>query len=1636
MMLVICAISRAQLVVNNTLSPTQLVQDILLGPGIDAYNVTATGCVTSSTSSGDCIGNFSNGNTTNLGLSAGVVMCAGSIFDIPNAASANASIDNGGGSDPQLASLVPGYTIYDATVLEFDFIPNSPQVTFRYVFGSEEYPEYVGSSYNDAFGFFLSGPNPGGGNYTNVNLAKIPGTTLPVTINNVNAGSYSQYYVSNSGVTIVYDGFTTVLTATAQVTPCMTYHIKIAIGDAGDHVLDSGIFLEAGSFSGGNSFSVSSASSNPTLSNNAIENCSDGIVTFNMDAPQSNPTTITFTIGGSATNGVDYTTIPTSVTIPAGATSTTLTIHPVQDALTEGDETVQLIVSTPPCGYDTVVVTIQDNPEMAVTVNPDMTICSGDQVNLNATVTGGLSPYSYLWSNGTATAANTVYPVGNDITVNYSVTATDACFTQVSDAVDIFVDDCTPCSANAGHDAKICGLTFDLQAITQPGDYNTYWTSVSPGATFSTSSSPTTSVTVPAFGTYSFVWNVTNVANISCSDTVNIIFAPVPTSTFTITPIMCFSDSTVVTYTGNAPASAIYTWNFGGGTAVTAPGQECYYVEYGNQGTFNVSLYVDDDGCISNTTTNNVTSPSLLQANVNVQSVQCASGNNGSVSIDVTGGTQNYNYLWSNGATPPTVAGSYTVTVTDAQGCTVIQPFEINEPTAIVTTETHTNLTCFNNASGIATVSVTGGQTPYIFDWPGLPNSTATQNNLQAGLFIVTITDGNGCVINQTLTIQQPAELLISIPALNNVSCNGGENGNITALGTGGTPPLNFTIGEPLQLSGTFSSLNAGNYNVTVVDANTCNTSTSFTIAEPSAVTILTETSGNIPCYGLHNGTISVTATGGTGALAYSIGGATQAIGDFNGLYPGSYTVTVMDANGCNDVGTTFTITQPSLMVIDSIRTTNLNCYLANNGTGAIYVSGGIPPYTFTSGGISQSTGVYSNLPAGTYNVAISDYNGCTIQSGPIFISQPPQLLITSQNATNISCFGYTASVAVVAAGGTSPLTYSIGGAPQANGYFIGLHGGTYTVTVTDGNGCSINSNTFNINEPTLMFILDSSYSDISCFNAQNGMLAVTPTGGTPPYQYNIIPAAYQTSNTFSNLAPGNYVVTVTDNNGCRDSAHFTLSQPTVLIIDATSTDVKCNGGNDGTLAVTVNGGVVPYNLFWSNGATSYTVSDVASGIYFVSVTDANNCSISDTVIISQPQPMYITTSSDTVICRNTQAVIHAQATGGTSPYIYMWNGTQGMSTITVNTADPVTYQVYAMDVNGCFSDTAATNIAIYPNVVFNAFAQQDSVCSGSSTLIYGDVSGGNGGPYVVYDESMEIINFPYSVIPITDHSYVFYAGDLMCGISARDTVLIRTIPIPSVLITADKYKGCQPFTVNFFATTDQVCETFLWNFGESSSLSYSQNPQHTYTSSGVYDVSVIATSEAGCSVYTMLSQFITVYPKPDARFNFDPSVASMLKPIIYFTNLSTPNTTNTWSFGDGDSSSAIDPIHTYHAPGIYNPLLIVSTIHNCKDTVSYQVVIKDEVTFYAPSAFSPDLDGINDIFKIVGHGIDEATFEMWIYDRWGETIYNTKDINKGWDGGVKGKEKGKVGSYVWMVSFNDFTGKKHVKSGYVTMIR
>ena len=384
---------QAQLIVQNTLSPEQLVQQVLVGGGVSVSNVTYQG-------NNFMRGSFSNGHATNLGLDEGVVLSSGNVFDIPNPASAFASTSYGLPGDPTLNTITTSAT-HDASVLEFDFVPTADTLRFRYVFGSEEYPEYVGSSYNDVFGFFVTGPKPNGlGTYVSYNVALIPGTSLPVTINNVNSGSFSQYYIDNQGLggtTIVYDGFTTVLTAEIVVVPCEQYHIKLAIADAGDWIYDSGVFLEANSFSSSGPSTHMSYSNSSVWFGAAVEGCNDAQITFMLDEPRNEDYFIVrLETMGTATLDVDYSLLPSDDTlwIPAGELEVTLNIFPFSDDLIEGTETAEFIFEfMEGCDptADTTVIQILDNTTAIPIFNLQSEFCvDSDPVELTGSPPGGV----------------------------------------------------------------------------------------------------------------------------------------------------------------------------------------------------------------------------------------------------------------------------------------------------------------------------------------------------------------------------------------------------------------------------------------------------------------------------------------------------------------------------------------------------------------------------------------------------------------------------------------------------------------------------------------------------------------------------------------------------------------------------------------------------------------------------------------------------------------------------------------------------------------------------------------------------------------------------------------------------------------------------------------------------------------------------------------------------------------------------------------------------------------------------------------------------------------------------------------------------------------------------------------------
>ncbi len=434
-----------QILLDNTLTPERVVQNVLLGGGVTASNVTFNGVLNAPIDVQ--VGSF-NGTNCNVGIASGVILATGDI-DValgPNNAAGATLGDGDGQGDPDLDEA-SNSTTYDRAVLEFDFIPSGDSLEFRYVFGSEEYLEFVNAGYNDAFGFFLSGPDISGPYLNNAaNIALIPNSGLPVTIDNLNDLVNSSYYVDNGdGFTqpnssdeqyIQFDGFTVVLTAKAVVQCGQTYHIKIAIADAGDPILDSGVFIEGGSFTSPNAIDLEivTASADGTLT----EGCTDAF--FTITRPESDSTlTVNIAVSGTAINGTDYTQIPSAFTIPDGQNSISFPVSAFLDGISEGVEEIILTATfINLCGdtsISTASVPILDYvPIDAMTNNLELD-CTQDSVSVSVLATGGFGELSYLWNTGDQMASTWLSGL---IDGTYSVTITDDCAQSVTEQLDVF----------------------------------------------------------------------------------------------------------------------------------------------------------------------------------------------------------------------------------------------------------------------------------------------------------------------------------------------------------------------------------------------------------------------------------------------------------------------------------------------------------------------------------------------------------------------------------------------------------------------------------------------------------------------------------------------------------------------------------------------------------------------------------------------------------------------------------------------------------------------------------------------------------------------------------------------------------------------------------------------------------------------------------------------------------------------------------------------------------------------------------------------------------------------------------------------------------------------------------------------
>lgn len=711
-----------------------------------------------------------------------------------------------------------------------------------------------------------------------------------------------------------------------------------------------------------------------------------------------------------------------------------------------------------------------------------------------------------------------------------------------------------------------------------------------------------------------------------------------------------------------------------------------------------------------------------------------------------------------------------------------------------------------------------------------------------------------------------------------------------------------------------------------------------------------------------------------------------------------------------------------------------------------------------TGGVWSNGSGNYSNGPTSLNNIyqpTLSELsNGFTRL---ILSTTGNQGCPGDQDTLNIFFKRFTANINLIVSdpfcngftNGQAVLNLSGGGAPfnvlwsadssNTTWWQDSLGAGQYFIKVTDMFGCD-SLLPFTITEPAPVTVQTTS-SNISCYGGTDGTITTVAGGGTPPYLFNITGGPTQSNGNFTGLGAGTYTVKVTDSKGCDSSIVVTLTQPSPIRIDTlTLKNPTCYLDSNGQVIVQAKGGASPYRYAWNGGQIGPMVNNVPAGNYTVTVTDANNCSINYTIQLVQPDSVWILSSANDTMCPGASVQITGQGQGGSGTYQYTWNNGLGNTpSHNVSPPQPTLYTVRAKDSNGCLS--RPKNIMVFVRLLY-----QDSlfvfnggdVCVGNSTNVWAAYAPYNGGGQLTWQPVLPPNVGPHNVTPTSDTYYRVRITNI-CGAYIEDSTLVKVHPYPQIDLPAMMAQGCEPLDVSFTANTgsQDPGTTYSWDFGNGHhATGYSVN--YTYPDAGQYQVNLTAISGFGCTSTSGSNHLVTVFEGPTAAFNFNPHQINILNPEVEFINLSQGAISYDWNFGDGTASTLKDPIHEYSDTGVYAVKLVVKNFRQCTDTAIRELKIEPYFVVYIPNTITANNDGRNDVLYVKGVGIDKDDFNMSIFDRWGEQIFTTSNIEEGWNARKDGyMEIVPLGTYVYKVQVKDIVhGKHHEYVGHVNVVR
>lgn len=1276
--------------------------------------------------------------------------------------------------------------------------------------------------------------------------------------------------------------------------------------------------------------------------------------------------------------------------------------------------------------------------------------------SINASGSGGVSPYTYTWSTTPVrtTATITGLPAGS-----YTVTIKDANGCTTTRSVTItqpaqLTSSIAVSSNYNGQNISCNGASNGAINLTPSGGntgfpYTFSWT---PGA------NTTEDISNLTAGTYSVLItdknNCTAVNSITLSQPNVLNASAVVTSNYNGAQISCngLSDGAVnTTGVNGGTAPYTYTWS-------TTPSSSTAAVSGLPAGTYTVTVK-DVNNCTV-TASVTISQPQLLTSsasvtsNYNGQNVSCNGSTNGSVTVSGTGGVTPFAYSWSTGGTTQSIsgvgAGTYTVVTTDVNSCTTSTTVTVSEPALLTTSAAATtnyngyNISCYGYTDGQAAVTTTGGVTAYTYLWSN-GQTTATATGLNAATFSVTVTDKNGCISVASVTLTQPPVFASTISVTSNyngqqISCNGVSDGAIDLSITGGNPAFTYSWSNGATTED-ISGLAAGTYSVVATDANGCTISNSVTISQPPALNNTLVVSSNyngqnISCNGLSDASLNLTVTGGTPLIFYSwsTGATTE---DISNLPVGTYSVLITDVNGCSQTNS-ITVSQPpalgsTLVVSSAYNGQDVSCFGASDGAADLTVSGGTPAlnYSWSNGATTQDL---NSIPAGQYIVLITDVNGCTL-SDTVTLTQPPALtsslvISSNYNGQNISCFGLSdGSLDLTVNGGTPAITYSWNtGATTQD--VSNLPAGTYTVVSTDVNGCSV-TNTITIAQPPALsntLVVSSNYNgqNISCFGLSDGSLDLTISGGTPGFVY-----SWNTGDTtqdISNIPAGQYIVVVTDTNNCSITDTINVTQPTLLtsaLVVSTNyngQNISCNGLNDGAADLTISGGTPAYSYTWSNNATTQDISNLTAGTYIVNVQDVNGCSLSDTITLTQPpalsDSLAITSNfnGQNISCNGAaDGAVDLTVAGGSGSYNYSWSN--GATTQDLNNIPAGTYIVTVSDTNGCIIKDTVT--LTQPAVLVATAAVINVDCYGFNT---GSVSMTPAGGTTPYSYSWSNTATTQNITGVGAGSYIVVITDVNgCTFSDTNTVNQNTIIAQTYIYANAKCNGDMNGYIDITPVGGIAPYTYSWSNGSTAQDAYG-------LTAGIYTLAI--TDSKGC----VLTDTFTIT---------EPAVLTgTLSPYFY------PNGFNVSLFNQSDGSVDLTitggtlPYSIFWSngttaedlsnvpAGLYS--VIVQDSNGC--IFNANVLLKQPFNLELPTGITPNNDGLNDYFII--HGIESYPNNVLeIYNRWGNIVYDVKGYTNDWNGVNNSGEELPTGTYFVVFTIND-NGEKVVLKGYVDLRR